>query len=316
MPGLYTRANTFPSYYHPDEEGKAKQAMRGRRNFNHPQLLVEVTQLAVGVCNANSDLQAATEVGRWASAGFAAAAVVVLGLVGFRVAGLVGFLLAATAVALSPSLLLYAHYLKEDTALVFGLTLVVLAGRWLADAAPPHATRAVVALGVACGVAASAKYIGVVALGFALPLLWAWRRRLPPAAWKGFAVAFVVTVLLINLRAIGHIGTWGHKMGQQVAEGVAEHKGLTMRRPTGYFFRGAGAGDAVAGAGRRGGGGAVRSGDVEATVGVGGRRRPVPPRLPRPALVLVLRRTTVTCCRWWLMHTCWPRWGWRGSCAA
>src|SRR4051794_29688252 len=44
---LYTRANTFAYYYHPDEEGKAKQATLGSRNFNHPQMLLEVSSVAI-----------------------------------------------------------------------------------------------------------------------------------------------------------------------------------------------------------------------------------------------------------------------------
>src|SRR4051794_24842523 len=39
---MYTRHNDEPSWFHPDEEGKAAQVMSGRyRNFKHPLLLLE-----------------------------------------------------------------------------------------------------------------------------------------------------------------------------------------------------------------------------------------------------------------------------------
>src|SRR5436305_6956017 len=104
---LYTRANTFAYYYHPDEEGKAKQATLNSRNFNHPQMLLEVSSLVIRVTGAGKGmkkdlgenpaparveaqvraLQSATIAGRGVAAAFAAGAVVLLALAARRVAG-------------------------------------------------------------------------------------------------------------------------------------------------------------------------------------------------------------------------------------
>src|SRR2546423_13889301 len=73
---LYTRANRFPYTYHPDEEGKAKQVLFNRRNFNHPQLLLETTQVVSMFVGAGGDVQRQTEIGRWVSAGVGAGGVV------------------------------------------------------------------------------------------------------------------------------------------------------------------------------------------------------------------------------------------------
>src|SRR5512133_3322076 len=40
---LYTRNNTFPLAFHPDEPGKVRQVMDQSRNYLHPQLMLETT---------------------------------------------------------------------------------------------------------------------------------------------------------------------------------------------------------------------------------------------------------------------------------
>jgi len=181
---LYTRENTFPYAYHPDEPGKAGQIRKGRRNYRHPQLLLECSQIAVAVAGiplgekdaADAEVrrieQAVTVAGRWVSAAFAAGAVVALALAGYRAGGLAGLAMAGASVGLCAPLLLSAHYMKEDTALVFGVALVVLASaaawesRHLDES---RRRRAAALLGAACAVAVCGKYIGILALAAALP---------------------------------------------------------------------------------------------------------------------------------------------------
>ncbi|HEX8913021.1 MAG TPA: hypothetical protein VF796_11725, partial [Humisphaera sp.] len=96
---LFTRANRFPAGYHPDEPGKGLQVLQNRRNYRHPQLLLEASTVAARVAGAivpvpaDADpedaavvvpVQRVVEVGRDVSAGFAAAAVGLLALVAWR----------------------------------------------------------------------------------------------------------------------------------------------------------------------------------------------------------------------------------------
>src|ERR1041385_4560716 len=83
---LYTRSNTFPSRYHPDEEGKARQILDDYRNFRHPQLLLEASSLLVHGRSID-DVEGTVVAGRWVSAAFAAGAVVALALAAYLEAG-------------------------------------------------------------------------------------------------------------------------------------------------------------------------------------------------------------------------------------
>ncbi len=62
---LYTRHNSFPFYYHPDEPGKVAQIQKGTRNFHHPQLLLTATDLTKQLARRDLDCQAVVEMGRW-----------------------------------------------------------------------------------------------------------------------------------------------------------------------------------------------------------------------------------------------------------
>jgi hypothetical protein len=142
---LFTRANTFPHEYHPDEPGKGTQVVEGRRNYRHPQLLLETSTLlshargelaglprrpkVAALPDGRDRVQRAVETGRDVSAAFAAAAVALLALTAHRSAGLAAMLLCGVGLAGCGPLLVNAHFMKEDAALVFGLSAVALAGR-------------------------------------------------------------------------------------------------------------------------------------------------------------------------------------------
>lgn len=205
---LFTRHNDFTIRYHPDEPSKVRQILsEGElRNLNHPMLLLEASHWAVQWLGSPTDSQAVVEVGRLVSAGFAVGAVVALAWVGYAIGGILGMLIVGTVVGLCPQLLTYAHYLKEDTALVFGMSVAVLGSRMTWDA-KRWWTRllALTVLGAGVGLAASGKYPGVVTLALAIPVaivaprMWVVSRLMAPI-WV-VAIA-VVTAMLINHRAI------------------------------------------------------------------------------------------------------------------
>src|SRR5947209_5898939 len=78
--GLFRAHNDFPAYYHEDEPTKASQVISGDRNYNHPQLLLEVTALAAKLLRTPRNVQAIVEVGRSVSAALAALGVVAMAL--------------------------------------------------------------------------------------------------------------------------------------------------------------------------------------------------------------------------------------------
>lgn len=193
--------NTFPFYGHPDEPGKAEQVLSGRRNFNHPALMLNTTAVVQGLFGGDRDYNRVTQLGRWVVAGYAAGAVALLAWLVVRLWGerkaawrVVGLVASAVLIASTPQLFEFAHYFKEDPVLCFGLAAFLLA----ADLFSTHPSRRTLAgLAVAMGVAIGSKYVGAVVLPFGLWLIW---QRSREAGWWSYRVpAGVVALALVAL---------------------------------------------------------------------------------------------------------------------
>ena len=224
---LHTRDNRFPFFYHPDEPGKVEQVLTGEWNFHHPMLLLATTKLAVEVGGVPRREQAVVEAGRWVSAGFMAVAVVALSLLAYAWRGWVPALAAGGALLLHHQCYELAHYLKEDSALLagFALTFLMLLACWWR----PTPTR-VALLGVACGLAVSGKYLGVLSLAFAVPILWRTAER--RAARLGvFAAALAVTFVVVNLPLFLHLATFRESFGREMDFVVKGQRGMTRSVP-------------------------------------------------------------------------------------
>ncbi|HSH39649.1 MAG TPA: hypothetical protein VK993_12785, partial [Chthoniobacterales bacterium] len=124
---LYTRHHEFPFYYHPDEPTKVAQIRDGTRNFNHPLLLLNATDLARRLAGATADCQQIVELGRWCSALFAAAAAALFSWLGFNRFGVIGGVVSGFAILIQRRLYEHAHFMKEDVALLAGIALTFVA---------------------------------------------------------------------------------------------------------------------------------------------------------------------------------------------
>lgn len=253
---LYTRHNDFPLRWHPDEPGKAHQVITGERNFNHPQLLLEATQLVLAFGPDQASGQTVVEAGRFVSALAAAAAVICLALAAFIFDRWHGFAFAAVLLGLSPALVTFSHYMKEDACLIFGLSASVLAaaGAYFIErrATTGHPTRGLITctawglLGAACALAASGKYVGVMSLALLPPLVLlargAWWARLGKL---GLAIALFALVLgVVNHRMLsddpahGLLSAEGRQgLMREIDHGTTNHMGLTAQRPQLYMIR-------------------------------------------------------------------------------
>jgi hypothetical protein len=198
---LYTRANTIPYYYHSDEPSKVNQVTGTRPlNFKHPLLLMNSTRAVAWAIDAGPNKQRAALAGRWVSATFAALSVAGLALLAWRQQGALAALCVAPIVLLSHGLFTFAHFMKEDTALLVGVVATLLAAT--AFLRCPSPGRAAL-LGAACGLALSGKYIGAVVLVPLLPLV-VWQLRSSGAAAIGrslalFGVGFALVVAVVNV---------------------------------------------------------------------------------------------------------------------
>lgn len=240
--GLHHR---FPIEYHPDEPAKAAQVLSadGDRNFNHPLLLLEATQVMVRWLDTPRTSQATVEVGREVSAVFTAIAVTSLTLTGYLAAGWWGVAFVSLATLFCPFLIAHSRFMKEDAALCLGLSLVVLASRLYWDARRPLSLlMATTFLGFSCAVAMSGKYIGVIGLAMAVPTMllspsFIRQRRTIPLIGRFlvFAVATALTVAAINYRAIENYARFRESLDREIEHSLTEHRGIYMKTPTAYF---------------------------------------------------------------------------------
>lgn len=229
---LHTQHNSFPYFYHPDEAEKTDQVLTGEWNFHHPMLLLSTTKVAVQSFGVERNPQAVVVAGRWMSAAFTAGAVLALALLAYAWRGWAASLAAGGALLLHHQLFELAHYMKEDTALLLGLALSFLAA--YAFWQKPSGWRAA-GLGVAVAVAISGKYLGVVALAAALPVLW-----LTPGGrgWRIliFGAALVAVLVVVNLPLLLQFGVFEKSFGREVNLVVHGQRGLTRSVPHAQYW--------------------------------------------------------------------------------
>ncbi len=190
--------NDFPFEYHPDEPSKVAQLVSGTRNYNHPPLMLTLTAGTTRLLGISPRAENFARVGRTLSAVYLAGAVACLTIVAGCYGGTAGAAGAAVALGTNAQAVLAGHFFKEDALFTLGLALTFVAGavHWRR-----RGRRSLLALGAAAGLAVSSKYVGGLAVLYALTLtaLAAGgaeenRRRMPwtNLGWCALAVAGVV----------------------------------------------------------------------------------------------------------------------------
>ncbi len=227
--GLDTRHHRFPFFYHPDEPGKVRQVRTGEWNFHHPMLLLTATKMALKFSAAHRTEQDVVEFGRWVSAAFVATAVVALSLLAFLWRGWPGAFTAGAVLGLHHQFYELAHYMKEDSAILMGLAATFLGAAMYWQT--PSRNRAAF-FGAACALAISGKYLGVLALGLAVPLFW---RKKGAGAWA-FALALLATFALVNLPLLTHLATFQKSFGREMEYVVHGQRGMTRSVPHAQYW--------------------------------------------------------------------------------
>ncbi|MEI9896247.1 MAG: phospholipid carrier-dependent glycosyltransferase [Chthoniobacter sp.] len=230
---LDTRHNQFPYFYHPDEAVKVEQVRTGNWNYHHPMLLLTAARLAVEMGGVPLQEQRIVETGRWVSASFTALAVVALSLLAFAWRGWAAAIAAGLTLLLHHQFFELAHYLKEDTALVFGVALSFLAAFLFAQ--KTSVTRAAL-LGAAVACAISGKYIGLAVLVVVAPVLWHVPREGRGLRLGAFVVALGAVLLLINLPLIMNPAAFAHSFDREMQLVVHGQQGTTRRVPHSLYL--------------------------------------------------------------------------------
>lgn len=212
---LFTRQNDFPFFYHPDEPDKVRQVMDGDWNFHHPMLMLGVDRLVTRTLDPAADEQRVVVIGRWVSAFFAATAIVALAGLGYFYRGWFGFFGAGFLLLLHHQLFELSHYMKEDTALLMGvaLSLLALALFWQRRDVPT-----LLFFALACALAVGGKYLGIVMFLLALPVVFLAEKAGFSRARRliFFGVVFVLAIAVINLPLLENLGRFQHSFDSEM----------------------------------------------------------------------------------------------------
>ncbi|MBI3466593.1 MAG: glycosyltransferase family 39 protein [Planctomycetes bacterium] len=158
----------FPLGYHYDEPKKVQFVRQGTQDFHLPLLMLELARGAVAVVQPKSDQQIAV-VGRTVSAASGVAVVLFTFVLARRLMARGWALATALAAAVSPTIVVHAHYFKEDAIFTACMLLSLLA--LLRFLEGPN-TISMIALGIATGLAWSAKYTGALLVLLYLAAPW------------------------------------------------------------------------------------------------------------------------------------------------
>jgi hypothetical protein len=196
----FTRGNRFPCFYDTQEAIRAKQEIGRTWDFHRPLLSAITVKALKNALHVPDKIQPVVELGRTVSAFFAVGSIVCLCLTAY-------FLGSTTAAAFLAVLLLcqhqlfdVAHSMSENSSLLFGASLVILAIVLLEQ-------RATVArslfLGISVALAVSAKYIGILLIIPALvAVLRSCGKELRVNRLMEFVLGFLFVILVVNFYAV------------------------------------------------------------------------------------------------------------------
>jgi hypothetical protein len=158
----------FPARTHADELSKVQAIITLKNSYAHPVLMLELVRAANALAGLTNP-QAVAELGRAIAVLVGAAAVFVTFLLAREVLPAPAALAAAAVTAVTPLVAMHARYLKEDIfVLLFILVSLLALIRTLKSPTNLH----VLLLGAAIGLAAAAKYAGIILVPFAAAALW------------------------------------------------------------------------------------------------------------------------------------------------
>ncbi len=215
--GLNLWNNGFPLGYHRDEPKKVRFILQGEQDFHHPLLMLQEARVANRVLGLEGK-QAVVVLGRSLSALNATLAVLVLFLLARRRLRSPYALWTALAAAVSPILVVHAHYLKEDVLLTLFCVLTLFAlFRYLER--PAWRSAMLLGLCAGLGVASHFKASLLFPVMAAAPLLGRFpeRRRIYLGLLAAGAVSAAVFLLvnypiLLDLRRSGILAGLTHDL--------------------------------------------------------------------------------------------------------
>ena len=158
----------FPLGTHADETSKVIAVLKHKNNYNHPLLMLHLARGANAAAGL-SDPQAVAQLGRALATLAGALAVFATYLLARLALPAPAALAAAAATAVTPLVAMHARHFKED---IFILPLILLGLLALIATLGAPTRRRALLLGIAAGLAASAKYVAIMLGPFAVLVLF------------------------------------------------------------------------------------------------------------------------------------------------
>jgi hypothetical protein len=196
----FTRGNGFPSFYHPEEEIRATQVIKGVWDLHRPLLSASTTKLLKIALNVPDHLQAVVQLGRTVSALFAVGSIICFALSVYLLGGPVTAGLLSFLLLCQHQIFDLAHTMSENSSLLFGASLTLLAIVLLEER--PTVPRALL-LGFSVAIAVSAKYIGALLFVPALiAVLRSGGREFRINRVMEFGLGLLFAILVVNFYAV------------------------------------------------------------------------------------------------------------------
>ncbi len=211
----FARGNQYPSFYHPEEEIRARQVISKDWDLHQPLLSAITTRVLKTALHIPDNLQIVVQLGRTVSAFFAVGSIICLGLAvyilrNWAAAALLSFLLLCQHQFYD-----LAHTMSENTALMFGSSLTLLAIVLLEQKA--SVARALF-LGFSLAIAASAKYVGALLfIPAVIAVLRAGGKEYRINRIVEFGLGLLFAILVINFFAIADLSRAAVDLVQDLA---------------------------------------------------------------------------------------------------
>ena len=199
----FTYGNRFPSFYHSEEEIRAKQVISKDWDLHQPLLFASTTRILKSALHVPDDVQSVVHLGRTVSAFFAIGSIICLSLAVYVLRNWAAAALLSVLLLLQHQFYDLAHTMSENTALMFGSSLTLLGIVLLEQ--NPSVGRALF-LGFSVAIAASAKYVGALLFLPALVVvLRAGGKEFRINRIVEFGLGLLFVVLVINFFAIADL---------------------------------------------------------------------------------------------------------------
>jgi hypothetical protein len=199
----FAHGNKFPSFYHPEEEVRAKQVINRDWDLHEPLLFAITTRVLKTALHVPDEVQAVVQLGRTVSAFFAGGSIVCLGLAVYMLRNWAAAALLSFLLLCQHQFYDLAHTMSENTALMFGSSLTLLAIVLLEQRA--SVSRALF-LGFSVAIAASAKYVGALLLvPAAIAVLRSGGKEFRINRIVEFGLGLLFAILVIDFFAVANL---------------------------------------------------------------------------------------------------------------